>query len=128
MSERLTEDLLSHDLKKGNKAVLLEKAVALQKLLKEKYHDQVEIPLHTINSNVMADILSILEKLEKENSHLKKEVSFLNKYVDFCDEKIYNLEKQRNHIDQYIRRENIVITGIPDSVSQVDVSPPVKNK
>ena len=42
---------------------------------------------------------SRLEKLEKENSHFKKEVIVLNKYADFCDEKIYNLEKQMNHID-----------------------------
>ena len=100
MPERLPKDQLSHNLKKSNKAVLLEKAMTLQKLQKEKYHEQVEIPLHTINTNVMADILSRLEKLDNENSHLKKEVSVLNKYADFCDEKIYNLEKQMNHIDQ----------------------------
>ena len=47
--------------------------------------------------------------MEKENYQLKREVSVLNKYADFCDEKIYNLEKQ------------IVIPGIPDSVSQVDL-------
>ena len=69
----------------------------------------------------MVDILSRLEKLEKENSDLKKEVSVLNKYADFCDEKIFNLEKQMNHIDQYIRRENIVITCIPDSVREDDL-------
>ena len=39
----MSEDLLSHDLKKSNKAILLERAMAMQKLLKEKSCEQVKL-------------------------------------------------------------------------------------
>ena len=63
----------------------------LEKAMAEITHD-------SRTTNVMAEILSRLDRLEKENSRLKQEVSALNKYADFCNEKIYNLEKQTSHI------------------------------
>ena len=54
----MSEDLLSHDLKKSNKAVLLEKAMAMQKLLKEKSCEHAKTTLNSRTSNIMAEILS----------------------------------------------------------------------
>ena len=83
--------------------------MAMPKLLKEMSREQAEITLDSRTTNTMADILSRVDRLGRDSA--------LNKYADFCDEEIYNLEKQTSHIDR-LRRENIVISGIPDRVSQ----------
>ena len=44
-----------------------------------------------------------------ENEHLRNQVSYLNK-------KVVSLEANHNILEQYGRRNNIEITGIPDTV------------
>ena len=51
----------------------------------------------------------IIKNLQIENERLKNQVSCLNK-------KVVSLEANHNILEQYGRRNNIEITGIPDSV------------
>ena len=51
----------------------------------------------------------ITKNLQVENEHLRKKVNVL-------ENKILTLESEHNSLDQYGRRNNIKITGIPDSV------------
>ena len=51
----------------------------------------------------------IIKNLQIENERLKNQVSYLNK-------KVVSLEANHNILEQYGRRNNIEIAGIPDSV------------
>ena len=62
----------------------------------------------------------IIKNLQEENERLRKRVSCL-------DEKIIALESRHNMLEQYGRRNNLEITGIPDSVSQKDLENKVVN-
>ena len=52
----------------------------------------------------------IVKNLQDENKRLKTKVNVL-------ENKIIDLEIQNNNVDQYSRRNNVVISGIPQSVS-----------
>ena len=56
----------------------------------------------------------IIKNLQEENERLRKRVSFL-------DKKVISLESRHNMLEQYGRRNNLEITGIPDSVPQRDL-------
>ena len=51
----------------------------------------------------------IIKNLQVENERLRKKINFL-------ENKILTLESEHNSLEQYGRRNNIEITGIPDSV------------
>ena len=109
--------LLSLNLKNMNKTELLKKAMELQSYIKgNPVNDENYTNTSKSESILICDIIKRLEKIEKENKYLKKEVNDLYNYADECDDKIYSLEKQVNQIDQYIRRENITISGLPDNL------------
>ena len=52
----------------------------------------------------------IIKNLQVENERLRKKVNVL-------ENKVLTLESERNLLEQYRRRNNIEITGIPDNVS-----------
>ena len=52
----------------------------------------------------------IIKNLQDENKRLKTKVNVL-------ENKIIDLEIQNNNLDQYSRRNNVEISGIPQSVS-----------
>ena len=115
------DSLLSFNLKNCNKSDLLKKASKLQELLKDST-ESIDRRLDSsssanITDSTLNEILKRLDKVEKDNVQLKKEVRELSGYADECDEKIYNLEKQVNQLDQYIRRENITLSGIPEELT-----------
>ena len=56
----------------------------------------------------------IIKNLQEENERLQKRVSFL-------DKKIISLESSYNMLEQYVRKNNLEITGIPDSMPQKDL-------
>ena len=45
----------------------------------------------------------------------------MQKRVSFLDKKIISLESSYNMLEQYARRNNLEITGIPDSMPQKDL-------
>ena len=45
----------------------------------------------------------------------------MRKRVSFLDKKVISLESRHNMLEQYGRRNNLEITGIPDSVPQRDL-------
>ena len=56
----------------------------------------------------------IIKNLQIDNEKLRKK-------VDFLENKIITLEKNENLLEQYGRRNNLEITGIPDNVSHSDL-------
>ena len=59
--------------------------------------------------------------MEKLLSAANNKISELIEDVGYCRKKIYHLEKNLNIINQYSRRANVEITGIPDSVPQAEL-------
>ena len=62
----------------------------------------------------------IIKNLREENERLREKVSQL-------DKKIISLESRHNMLEQYGRRKNLEITGIPNSVPQKDLESKVVN-
>ena len=62
----------------------------------------------------------IIKNLREENERLQEKVSQL-------DKKIISLESRHNMLEQYGRRNNLEITGIPNSVPQKDLESKVVN-
>ena len=55
-----------------------------------------------------------MKNLQEENKRLQKRGSVL-------DKKVISIESRHNILEQYGRRNNLEITGIPDSVPQRDL-------
>ena len=77
--------------------------------------------LSKVESNLMQSITNlkdevinlkdiIIKNLQDENKRLKTKVNVLENII-------INLEIQNNNVDQYSRRNNVEISGIPQSVS-----------
>lgn len=59
----------------------------------------------------------IIEMLYAENSSLKKSVKNLKKELEEKDELITDIERDVTGLQQYVRRNNIEIAGIPNTIS-----------
>ena len=56
----------------------------------------------------------IIKDLQVENQRLRMKVNNI-------ENKVMSLEKNGNHLEQYRRRDNLEITGIPDGVSDENI-------
>ena len=117
-----------------NKPVLLEKCQEFQKALK-RLHDQKSQPSPESNLDEVIKRLCALEKndvansneiaaLKRENSTLKKRVKDLEKDLDDNENRFIEIEKSVTGVEQYTRRENFEISGIPLNVKPEEL----KNK
>ena len=52
---------------------------------------------------------------------LLKRIQSLEELLEDAEERLYKNEKDINQLNQYTRRENIEIVGIPASIKQVDL-------
>ena len=66
----------------------------------------------------ISELKSTLSELTSQNVTLKKKIKALQAVVDDEDDIITDLEKTVAEHQQYTRRNNIEIVGIPDSVTQ----------
>ena len=83
-------------------------------------------PLEVVDPvNKLTERLSLLEsqfmKQSKELKRVKSLVSELEFTIDDQFDNIYVLEKQLNRLDQYGRRENIELVGIPNEVTDKEL-------
>ena len=62
----------------------------------------------------LLNVKNIIKNLQEGNKSLRKTVSFL-------DKKVISLKSRHNMLEQYERKNNLEITGIPDSVPQRDL-------
>ena len=130
------QDLISENIANLTKPVLLAKAQELQKTLK----DITERAASTTNNNVGFENILLrlqmlesqqlsstteIDRLKKENKSLKKRVHQLEEDheegMDYVEDKLIELEKAVSSCEQYTRRENFEISGIPENVSDQDL-------
>ena len=123
-------ELLNLNISSMNKPTLLVKAKELQDALKERADNT--------NTEYILKRLEILEKkqidndfeirsLKTENKRLLKKIRDNQHDIDEIDERIIELERTVNNVDQYIRRENFEVSGIPDDISQDNLEDEVIN-
>ena len=60
----------------------------------------------------------IIEKLQNENKELQDKVLCLENLVSSQEELIIDMERDICEVQQYQRRNNVEITGIPESIKQ----------
>ena len=73
-------------------------------------------------SKIMQDVKqNILDKLTKENKKLRNRVTVLEDETDHLYDKVYELEKVVHNMNQYGRKNNIEIRGIPDGVTNEEL-------
>ena len=82
--------------------------------------------LETIERN-QEKMVNEISTLKEENKTLKRQLKDLDKDMDEYDEWITNIETTTSQIDQYIRRENLEISGIPSSTPQHELEGKVIN-
>ena len=63
----------------------------------------------------------IIQRLQKENLVLKKSVSNLKNELEDQNDLMHEMERDIVELQQYVRRNNIEIVGIPESVQQEDL-------
>ena len=91
----------------------------LEKRLRVENFD--ETSLARILRSVIVDAVSaVKDDLMKEIRSCRDEVSVLRRELHRKDEVICDLQNQVDHLEQYSRRENIRINGIPESSDAKD--------
>ena len=126
------QELISENLASLNKPHLLEMAQELQKTLKDISErtasttnnnigfENVLLRLSMIESQQLSSATEI-ERLKKENKSLKKRVHNLEEdlegEMDGIEDRFVEIEKAVSSCEQYTRRENFEISGIPEDVT-----------
>ena len=72
----------------------------------------------TLLENICKTKDDIINQLRIENQQLKDDIVKVNASLADKGVKITSLEREVNDLNQYIRRNNIEIVGIPDSIDQ----------
>ena len=116
-----------------NKPDLKEKAQELQTALKE-IAERSSSTTNTSNVGIENILLRLqlvenrqlfstteLERLQKENKSLKKRVAQLERQteedMEYVEDRFYEIEKAVANCEQYTRRENFEVSGIPADVA-----------
>ena len=116
-----------------NKPDLKEKAQELQTALKE-IAERSSSTTNTTNVGIENILLRLqlvenrqlsstteLERLQKENKSLKKRVAQLERQteedMEYVEDRLYDIEKAVANCEQYTRRENFEVSGIPADVA-----------
>ena len=68
-----------------------------------------------------------IESLKKENSALKKKIVELETHLDDAEDRFVDIEKAVTSVEQYTRRENFEISGIPTSIPHDQLKEKVLN-
>ena len=127
------DTLLNRKLDGLNKPDLKEKAQELQNALKE-IAERSSSTTNSSNVGIENILLRLqlmenrqtfatteLERLQKENKSLKKRVDQLERQTDEdmndFDDRIYEVEKAVANCEQYTRRENFEVCGIPAEIA-----------
>ena len=116
-----------------NKPDLKEKAQELQTALKEIAErssstanasnvgiENILLRLQLVENRQLSSTTE-LERLQKENKSLKKRVAQLERQteedMEYVEDRLYDIEKAVANCEQYTRRENFEVSGIPADVA-----------
>ena len=124
------EELYNLETKSLNKTQLLVKTKQMQKILRE-FSSRDSTPSENAVNNIILRLEAIeaesaqnkkdLIQLKTENSSLKKRIKELEDYADDTEESFICIEKAVSKVEQYTRRENIEVCGIPDNIQQKEL-------
>ena len=92
-------------------------AITLEILTTELQNLRTEIAKDVAN-DVTKQKNEIIEFLQKENAELKNELKIVKEELATKSKKLVDVERDVIDLQQYIRRNNLEICGIPDSIGQ----------
>ena len=72
---------------------------------------------NSLNETV-ADLVKRVDMLEADNLNLKNKIDNLNDHNEELAENVYELEVNLAKLDQYGRKENVIIKGVPVNIKQ----------
>ena len=84
--------------------------------------DEYEVKIEVLNNNLTKEksqnvsIFNELESIKNEITILKNNNNKINSEIYNLNDEIYYMDKKLIEINQYARRESIIISGIPDNV------------
>ena len=70
---------------------------------------------------------NLLKDYDKKFYKLRKLNDYLTDEIDNIYDEMYAMDTRLVHVEQYSRRESLIISGIPDSVKQAELEPMVLN-
>ena len=127
MASLLMRELLDINLNNLNKNILQVKAKeiqdALRSALEEDQNPNLNLVMHRLEQLEKKHLENHEEitQLKKENKKLKARLNDVELDLDDAAEKFIELEKTTTKLDQYTRRENLGISGIPDNLPDDDL-------
>ena len=104
----------------------LKKTELVQKILDLKGKVIVDADLHKL-SNQIFKLMEATDQISLENRKLRSELSITQNVNSRLEEKIINLEKNQAKGEQYSRRDNVELSGIPNSIPDEDLENMVIN-
>ena len=104
----------------------LKKTELVQKILDLKGKVIVDTDLHKL-SNQISKLTEAIDQILLENRKLKSELSITQNVNSRLEEKIINLEKNQVKGEQYSQRNNVELSGIPNSIPDEDLENTVIN-
>ena len=110
-------------LSKMKKPALLAEAKSMRNRLDSQETSSFQVSNPDIHS-LVADLAILKDRLnvvEENNEMLKRKLKEYKLINDESEERIRNLELSVDHFDQYGRRQNIEIAGIPNTIPQEDL-------
>ena len=122
------QELIECNIMSLNKTQLQAKTIELQEALKAASKTKENSP----DVSFLLSRFETLEKkqenfdieineLKKENKKLKERLNVIDLDLDDAEERFIELEKSINKCEQYTRRENFEISGIPDTLPQEEL-------
>ena len=108
------------DLKKMNKDVLLKAALEMHKQINEEKNS-------VLNGNENEMSFEFESTSANCNDNLMNKIKLLEDRIELVEDRLYTSEVKLNKADQYQRRENIEIAGIPDNILQEELEVTVLN-
>ena len=107
----MAEKVNLNKLKKDN--LLLVSKELQNKLISTSNIAQKELPIN--------DLMSQIKMMEGKMKVLESRLKYTEELLEETEQRHYITEKEINKLNQYSRRENLEIVGIPDSVTQKDL-------
>ena len=83
--------------------------------------DKINLLRSELLNKIEENKSEIIDQLITENKALTNEISNLKDSLKQKDKKITSLEKDVLNLQQYVRRNNLEICGIPDEISDADL-------
>ena len=87
----------------------------------EEFRGEYKLTTTQIQEDLIAIKDTVIKNLLEENQRLRKRVEDLEEKTDRCNEDFVEMERHSYDLEQYTRRNNLEISGVPNDVKDSDL-------